>query len=234
MAGISAILLAEKGFTGAPAITLEGEDVAEIWSDLGSRWMTTEQYIKPYPICRWAHAPIDAVRALRAIHGFTHDDVSKVQINTFRESACLFSKMPETTSQAQYSLGFSVGQMLVNGQIGMAEISGAGLTDARVAALIAKTEMVITDQHTALFPNHRTADVIVTLNDGRVLESGLTHARGGAEEPFNATDIQEKFMHFTGPVVGDARARAISAAVMSLQAADARFDTLSTLLYDPL
>ncbi|MGB7318063.1 MAG: MmgE/PrpD family protein [Planktotalea sp.] len=233
MAGISALVLAERGFTGAPAITLEGDDVALHWSDLGTRWIMTEQYVKPYPICRWAHAPIDAVRALKAAHGFTHSDVASVQINTFAESACLFGGMPETTSQAQYSLGFALAQMLVAGQIGLAQISGDGLKDARVKAMLEKTEVVISEQHNALFPQHRTADVIVTLNDGRVLESGLVHARGGAEEPFSAEDIQEKFFSFASPVVGDARAKEICAAVMGLSEPNARFDDLAALLYEP-
>jgi 2-methylcitrate dehydratase PrpD len=54
-----AVLLAEDGFTGAPAITVE-EDAPPYWADLGQRWTVTENYIKPYPICRWAHAALDA------------------------------------------------------------------------------------------------------------------------------------------------------------------------------
>ena len=233
LVGVSALVMAEQGFTGAPAITLESEDVAEHWSDLGARWIITEQYVKPYPICRWAHAPIDAAKALQAEHGFAHSAISKVQINTFAESACLFAGMPETTSQAQYSLGFAVAQMLVAGHIGLEQISGAALQDKRVAALIKKTQVVVSDQHNALFPKYRTADVVITLDDGRVLESGLTHAFGGVEEPFTEADIHQKFMAFAGPVVGERRATAISVASFGLNAVNARFESLSALLYDP-
>ncbi len=58
MVGLSAAVMAEAGFTGAPAITLEASDAAPHWEDLGRVWQTELQYIKPYPICRWAHAPI--------------------------------------------------------------------------------------------------------------------------------------------------------------------------------
>ena len=38
----------------APAITVLDEGLSDIWSDLGRRWRTTEQYIKLWPVCRWA------------------------------------------------------------------------------------------------------------------------------------------------------------------------------------
>ena len=38
MAGVSAGLLAADGFSGAPAITVESDEVAEYWDDLGERW----------------------------------------------------------------------------------------------------------------------------------------------------------------------------------------------------
>lgn len=47
MAGVAAACLAREGFTGAPAITVEGEAVEEYWRDLGQRWRIAEQYMKP-------------------------------------------------------------------------------------------------------------------------------------------------------------------------------------------
>lgn len=231
LAGVSAVVLAQQGFTGAPAITIE--QAQDYWSDLGAHWLITEQYVKPYPICRWAHAPIDAVRQLQKAQGFSHEQIDRIEINTFNESACLFSGMPETTSQAQYSLGFAVAQMLVVGEIGLEQISGAGLTDARVAALLAKTVVQMSDAHNALFPAHRTADVVITLDDGQVLESGLTHARGGTEEPFSESDIREKFMQFAAPVTGDLRAQAIMEAALGLRDEGSDFGDLAQHLYDP-
>ena len=69
MAGVSAALLARNGFTGAPALTIT--EPPDIWSDLGDNWLITQQYFKPYPVCRWAQSPIEAALALRAEHGLT-------------------------------------------------------------------------------------------------------------------------------------------------------------------
>ncbi|HAC80187.1 MAG TPA: 2-methylcitrate dehydratase, partial [Deltaproteobacteria bacterium] len=58
LVGSMAALMAKDGFTGAPAITVENEDAAQFWADLGEVWTIEQNYIKPYPICRWAHAAL--------------------------------------------------------------------------------------------------------------------------------------------------------------------------------
>jgi Uncharacterized protein involved in propionate catabolism len=102
--GSMAALMAMNGFTGAFAITVENEDAAQFWGDLGEVWTIEQNYIKPYPICRWAHAALDALSELMRAHRFHADDVTSINVNTFAESAALFPGMPATTSQAQYSL----------------------------------------------------------------------------------------------------------------------------------
>ncbi|WP_245626834.1 MmgE/PrpD family protein [Aestuariivita boseongensis] len=234
LAGMSAAIMAESGFTGAPAITVEGAGAAVYWADLGQVWQTQDQYIKPYPICRWAHAPIDAARELMLTHDVTHTQIEKVIIRSFANSIALYPDMPDTTSKAQYSLAFAVSAMLVHGHIGLDQISGDGLRDENIARLVAATELVVSEDHEALFPRHRTADVDLVLRDGRVLRSGLTHARGGTERPFDASEITKKFTAFAAPAVGESRASAIRDACLYLTRPDASFRALGQLLQDPL
>jgi 2-methylcitrate dehydratase PrpD len=231
LVGLSAAIMAEQGFTGAPAITLEGEEAAPHWDDLGTLWQTDLQYIKPYPICRWAHAPIDAARMLRP--KLDPDRISAIRIRSFANAVALFPGMPETTSQAQYSLPFAVATMLVHGEIGVPHISGAGLRDPDVARLVARTQLEVAPEHEARFPEGRLADLSITLEDGEVLQSGEVHARGGPEHPFSEADICAKFMGLAAPVLGDARAGAIRDATLALACEDVPFSTLTDLLTDP-
>ncbi len=211
MVGISSAILAERGFTGAPAITVEAEEAASFWSDLGSRWIMQAQYVKPYPICRWAHAPIDA----------------------FHESACLFQGVPDSTSMAQYSLSFAVATQAVHGRIGVEQVSGDGLADTAVHAMIKRISVAESDAHNATFPHTRDADVQITLNDGRVLDSGLVHARGGSERPMDESEIIAKFEDYAAPVIGVDRARAIVAAVTGMADGTCGLDGLRAHLYAP-
>lgn len=75
LVGMSAAILAERGFTGAPAITIEAQAAAPHWADLGQFWQVEHQYVKPYPICRWAHAAIDGVRAVMRDNALSHDRI---------------------------------------------------------------------------------------------------------------------------------------------------------------
>src|SRR3546814_11208549 len=69
MSGVSAALLAAAGFTGAPAVTVMGAAVADLWADLGQRWRIEEQYTKAYPVCRWAQPAAEAVLSPRQAAG---------------------------------------------------------------------------------------------------------------------------------------------------------------------
>jgi len=233
MVGISAAILAEDGFTGAPAVTVEADEVVPIWADLGQRWVMESQYVKPYPICRWAHAPIDGVRDLMIEHGFAHTDIDSIHINTFHESACLFQGVPDSTSAAQYSLSFAVAAQAVNGRIGLAQVAGDGLGDREVLAMIDRITVAESAAHNATFPHTRDADVQITLTDGRTFDSGLVHARGGSERPMDEAEIIAKFHEFAAPVLGTARAEAIEEAVMGL-CDGGSLSALQDQLYMPL
>jgi 2-methylcitrate dehydratase PrpD len=231
LAGMSAAILAEAGFTGAPAITIEAPEAAQHWEDLGRFWQIEHQYVKPYPICRWAHAAIDAARELRLAHGIAAAQIEAVQVNSFDYAATLFQGLPETTSKAQYSLPFAVAAMLVHGRIGLEHISGTGLADPAVAAMVRRIAVTAVPRHQARFPAGRWADLEIRLKDGRVLASGDTHARGGPERPFAAPDIIAKFMELAAPCLGEVRAAAIRDATLALTEPGSRFADLAQHLY---
>jgi len=189
--------------------------------------------VKPYPICRWAHAPIDGVRDLMLANNLDHTDIAAININTFHESACLFQGAPDSTSMAQYSLSFAVASQAVHGRIGVEQVSGGGLADPDVLALIERISVAESDVHNATFPHTRDADVQITLHDGRVLDSGLVHARGGSERPMDEAEIIAKFHDYAAPVLGNERAEAIVAAIVGMADGTAGLDDLRVHLYAP-
>ena len=234
LTGITAAVLAEQGFTGAPAITVEREDAAGYWTGLGEVWLTDEQYIKPYPTCRWGHGAIDAARTILLRDKPDVNAIREVRINTFEASAALFAGMPGTTSEAQYSLPFAVAAMLAKGRVGMAEISDAGLTDPQVAELVGKTTVQVEPRHEERFPAARYADVELIMTDGSMLASGDTDARGGPHTQFTDDEIIAKYRNFAGPALGEARAEALLDAGMALMDDDSRFSDVAEHLYAPV
>ena len=233
LVGSMAALMAKDGFTGAPAITVENEDAAQFWADLGEVWTIEQNYIKPYPICRWAHAALDALSGLMRAHGFHADDVANIKVNTFAESAALFPGMPATTSQAQYSLPFALATMLVHGRIGPDEITGVGLSDPQVAALLPRISVHEAVRHSERFPKGRWSDVTVELKDGRRLASGDVNARGGSEAPMDMHEVEAKF-HIMASALPEPRRRAIWEMREQLMQPEAKFEELARLVRAPM
>ncbi|TBX29163.1 MmgE/PrpD family protein [Nioella sediminis] len=229
LVGSMAALMAQDGFAGAPAITVESDDVTRHWVDLGELWTIEQNYIKPYPICRWAHAALDALSGLLREHGFPADDVTRIEVNTFAESAALFPDMPATTSQAQYSLPFALAVMLVHGRIGPKDISGASLSDPKLADVLSRIAVREDARHSKRFPAGRWSDVSVTLKDGTRLASGDVPARGGPEAPMALSEVEAKF-RVMAAALPENRVSALWEMRERLMQPDAKFSELAQLV----
>jgi 2-methylcitrate dehydratase PrpD len=215
MAGVSAAYLAQDGFTGAPAITMEAADVAHFWDDLGQNWLVAQQYVKLYPVCRWAQPPVEAVLALIKEHQFTVDDVAEITIETFHEGKRL-NTIPSNTEEAQYSLPFAVAVALVRGTIGVEEVTQSGLSDPKIRAIAQSIVITETDEFNAVFPAHRIARAILKLKDGRVLTSDPTEAKGDPEDRVSDAVIKSKFYGLTAPVIGQDTAFSLEDTIQKL------------------
>ena len=230
MAGVSAAYLAESGYTGAPALTVEANDVADIWADLGQRWYIKEQYFKPYPVCRWAQPPVVAILALCSQHSLTVDMIESIEVITFHEAKRLATALPETTEQAQYSLPYAVAAALVYGEIGPDQVSEAVLSNPEIQRLSRSMILREDDAYNAVFPARRIARVIVNTKRGECYESAPTEARGDPEAHLSDIEIREKFHRFAGPVIGVSRAKNIEAVIDDLGIDSSNDNQLDQLL----
>jgi len=231
MAGVSAAYLAQSGFTGAPAISIEAEAEAKHFTDLGVKWYISDQYFKPYAICRWAQPAVVAALRLQAEHDFKLPDVANIKVGTFHESWRLATSRPSTTEQAQYSLPFPVAAALNKRQLTVAEISGAGLQDQAVLALSDTIELYEVEQYNVEFPMRRISNVTITLHDGSVLESGPTEADGDPESPLSKGELMDKFYRFASPSLGEARSKQLADYVDNMGSEQRNLEGLYQLIY---
>ena len=231
-AGVTAALLARDGFTGAPAITVERDDVREWWGDLAQRWRIREQYFKPYPVCRWAQPAIEAALELKRTHRFDAGDVARIVVESFREAIDLGSRCPSpaTTDDAQYSLPYGVAAALAFARVGADEVSPAALCDPRIPRLLGLTALEEDAEFSRRFPAERFARVRITLADGRALVSKPARARGNPENPLGDDELRAKYFALASPALGDARARRIERLVDALPDAGALAPLLDELL----
>jgi 2-methylcitrate dehydratase PrpD len=185
MAGVSAGLLAHRGFTGAPAITVEDREVSQIWSDIGNRWYLMEQDFKRHAVCHWAQPPITGILDILQKNQILPSNIERIQIFTFHEATRLTCRSPKTTEEAQYSLLFPVAAAVIHGNLGPDQLSGAALTDERVLKLADLIELKEDDFCNTQFPKIQMARVRIITKEGQTFESHPT------ESPWDKSEIKQ-------------------------------------------
>lgn len=224
MAGMSAGMMAQAGFTGAPAITVEylldsanshSAEAKAMWDTLGKDFVMDRQYFKKYAVCYWAQPAVAATLNLRQQHSIDPDQITKIYVETFHEATRLNHPNPADTEIAQYSLPFPIGAALVHGQITAKELVGAELTNPEVLRLSNMVEMVEDDEFNEIFPNDRFCRVTITTADGTSVTSELTTPPWTEKAPPTDQDLDDKF-------------RTVSSQTLPVQ----NVETLSQLLWD--
>jgi 2-methylcitrate dehydratase PrpD len=216
MVGVSAAMMAKGGFTGAPAITIEAEDVQGHWHDLGESWHIMDQYFKPHAVCRWAQPAIAAVLELRRQNKFSLEAIRKIRVYAFREAVSLSMHCPKSTEEAQYSLPFPLAAALVNNQLGPKELSGPSLEDPTILSLSERVELIEDDTYSARFPAKRFTRVEILLADGTVKRSREHLPDWDADQPATDRKLRHKFRWLAGEMLEEQRVERLEKAIWHL------------------
>lgn len=219
--GVTAAYLALEGFTGAPAVTCEGEDASSFWTDLGQGWrLVDDTHYKAYPCCRWSHPSLDAVHDMMQQNALTHEMIEKVDIRTFHYATRLAGHEPQSQDEFAYSIAFPVAAIIVRGQVGIDELSQEALSDPDILRISRATTLIDDDEMTKISTDKRWAQVSLVLKDGRLIESPARAPRGDADMPLSDNEISLKFQSLAVPVLGQIKADEI-------EELSSKFDSLS-------
>ena len=101
---------------------------------------------------------------------------------------------PQTPLQAKFSVQYAVARALLDGAVRIADFEGDAHFDTRIRPLLARTTAFahpdMADDADAQF----SAEVRVTLNDGRVLSRRVDDMAGrGGDHPMSSEELWEKF-----------------------------------------
>ncbi len=228
MVGVSAGMLAQQGFSGAPALTVESSEVADIWANLGQHWMVLDQGFKAHGVCWWAQPAIEACLALAREHHPPLDEIETIEVETFEKATHLAHPRPTATDEAQYSLPFPVAAALVKWAnndeswygLGSRQLLEPYLEDPKTQALAGKVVLRSAADLTALFPQQMLARVKMQLSDGRAFQSPITTFRGEGNGPLNGPltedDLRLKYRWLASEVLSAERVAAIEEEVFAL------------------
>lgn len=198
MSGVLAARLAQAGFTGAPALTTEGTDLAPIWIDLGRRWRMNEIYFKAYACCRWAQPAVAAALAVTRQHQLHPHRIAGVHVETFDAAAQLRVSRPDNTEEAQYSLPYPLAAALVHGRLDPEHVLPPTLSDERILTLADQVTVQVDPALEARFPQETLARVRVDTLDGQSFQSEVYAAPGDSQTPLSDSELEDKFNRISG------------------------------------
>ena len=219
LSGFSSALLASDGFTGAPAVTMFEDNVTDIWADLGKRWYIHEQYIKAYPVCRWAQPAVEAVLALKRAHQFDIERIKNIDVYTFHEAKRLCTPEPKNSDQAQYSMPFSVACALRDDTVSTKAIT-EDIRDPLLLKLSNSVRPFEQKKYCDLFPAERWAHVTIEMENGDKFTSEPAIARGNPENPLSDEEIKIKFFDLSTIVLTQEASQILYDTVMNIEKQD--------------
>ena len=221
MTGVTASLLAQAGFRGAPTIYDLPESDKKPIAALGNEWEILGLYFKSYSACRHAHAPIDGVLEITKEHELDAQSISTITIGCSPEKGLNMSNSrPANIWQAQYSIPFVIGAALVDGEVGAEQVAENRLGDKLILREAEKVRLVADAEVDALQPDMFAARVEVETKDGRKFQTFRRYPKGDPENPLTEEELSDKFKKLVTGVVGSDRTEELAEQLERLEETD--------------
>ena len=219
-AGATAALAAREGVTGSLDV-LEGEagfgramgdnpDWNKLFDSLGKDFHICRMTFKNHSCCGHTFAAIDGALALQARMKLAAAEIERIRVGSYRAAKEVSGyESPRTAAEARFSLKYVVATALTHGSVRLAAFEPARINDAATRDLMGRIEVAIDPELDAAFPRQRAARVAFVARDGRQEEFLQPTRIGDPDAPLSDAQLGDKYRELAGPVIGDARARAL-------------------------
>jgi 2-methylcitrate dehydratase PrpD len=150
--------------------------------------------LKPYPACRFTHAPIDLALELHR-QGLSPQDIKQVRIRVSGQAVNMvgrrFDAQTAGVVDAQFSIAYTVALGIHKGALRIADFTEEAIRDARIGAFAAgKITIEANDQ--VPFLGMVPVFFEVELANGQRLELGTEQVSGSPEKRMSAADLRTK------------------------------------------
>lgn len=229
MAGLAAATLAREGFRGASE-ALEGKHgffasyapsprAERAVENLGVVYELMATGVKPYPSCRYGHAGIDAVLALRREHDLKPEEVESVTYGLSKAGMLLVGAPadkkadPRNTVDAQFSGPFVLSTALATGEVSWDSYSL--LDNSTIRALLPKVRCEFDAEIEAAFPTNMSGRITINAR-GKRFSKKVDVPKGEPSNFFTEAELKGKFMSLASPAIGSTGAMKLADAVLRM------------------
>ncbi|HEX6306385.1 MAG TPA: MmgE/PrpD family protein [Anaerolineales bacterium] len=218
--GMSAVLMAERGFTGIESL-LNDSPEPEWVTSLGSQYEVLNLYFKPYACCRWSQPAVAGALEISRQESLSPDEIAQINVGTFEAALRLSRKHPENTEEAQYSLVYPLAAALICGELGPAQVTPPAIFEQAILKLADRINVKVRPEYERAFPDKAFADIEVVTLDGRRFKS---HRNQAIWEPPDSLPsdvvLEAKFRWLVAPVLGQRQTSALLDMIWSFEQAD--------------
>ncbi len=228
--GLVAARLAAEGFK-APARGIEGQrgflnayapsaDPARAVAGLGETWETLEIAVKPYPSCRYSHAAMNAVSALRAANDIADSEVTAIRVGLPQTGMGLIADPieakhnPTSIVDGQFSMPFLAAAVLRQGSFGWDDYN-SHLGDQATLDLARKVTCAVDPRCEQAFPANMSGAVAIETARG-TFESFVEVPKGEPDNWPTDAEHRAKFDALVGPCLPAEKVSALAEALLSL------------------
>ena len=234
--GMRAAQLAAVGITAAPdvfehrqgffaAFNPSGQtNQAAMLEDWGHPFDVAEPglWIKQYPCCGIAHAPIDLLLALKAAHGFGVADVSGITVRLHPQRLAHVDRPnPQTPTQAAFSIQYCLARALATGAPTLADFTPDAFRNPAIAETMRRVTAAIDPAMDAASTNYGEqfgASLTVATCDGhRFSASAATPTGHSPRNPLPDATLAAKFHRCATRVLSQSAAAALAEALRDLR-----------------
>jgi 2-methylcitrate dehydratase PrpD len=224
--GLQAVMLAKAGFTGPDDIiggrrgfwevlSAAGHNEEELTGGWGERWAFASNGLKPYANGVVSHPIQDAVIKLRNEHNIKPEDVAGIKAYVHPLVFELMNRAePSRALEGKFSFQHCAAAALVDGAGHDAQFTDAKVLDPVISGVRAKVSAEIDPTK-----KEESARVVITLNDGTILQETTEHATGSPENPMSDEVLEAKYSTLATAIIGKAQADELLSAAWALNSA---------------
>jgi 2-methylcitrate dehydratase PrpD len=229
--GMQAALLAEQDVEGPPNV-IEARDgfmqafafgridkARPIALPPAAEYGITDCYIKPYACCRHIQPAVEATFGLLNDENIAFDDISKVEVETYKIAAEHAHVPWDDFASAQLSFPFLMGLAARYRGVKFEHFDDKTRADPAFATFAGKLTVSAPDEIDRLYPKLRPARVTVTTAKGQFVRQA-DEAWGSRIVPLDDAGLIAKFHDLVGPLYGEARARDLSERLWTIDTLD--------------
>jgi 2-methylcitrate dehydratase PrpD len=232
--GLICAVMASEGFKG-PKEAFEGKwgflhayapdaDADTAVAELGERWETLNLAVKPYPSCRYTHAPMDGLIALKREHGIEADDIEEVEVGIAETGWKIIGNPqeakhdPKSVVDGQFSMPFCAAVVLREGSMVWDDYA-KHITNADTLALCKKVQTKVDPRAQDLFPDYMSGTVRIKTKDAEY-EALVKVPLGEPDNFMTEEEFRGKFDGLCEPYLGSEQSGKLADALMHLEEAN--------------